>query len=283
MHNFMLSLFKFVRSFWHFMKIVVMFCILMLLLYWIENLTNGNWDWLNFIKPFLGSLVKIGNTISSGSWNLLGAVFEFKYGIALIILITFYYLMNLFIIIINIIEDIYDFSWRSYKKAEEDILNKNLYAQVEREEKKISKYNILIHTSLKKQYSYKGKVNIAEQNKLMNKYLIEKTGVQPAYYMEGYLYKFKNFNDIDTVLDILFNIINSNSPLDYAITIQTGDNLEKLTKLANLKIFNKIIIAADTAYRYEFNTYNRYKTAQIGIFQDKDNGTLEVHEFQEFL
>ena len=283
MHDLMVALFKFIKSFWQFMKIVIVFCILMLLFFWVENLTGANWDWLNFIRGFLEWLVKMGDSIYSSSLDLFGAVFEFKFFNALIILVIMFYLMNLFIIITEKIEDIYDDSWRAYKKAEEKILNKTLAEDVKREEKKINKYMVLIHTDLKKKFSHRElNINIDEQNQLMNKFISEKTGIKSMNYDGGFLYQFNSFNEIDSVLDTLFKVIHSNAPLDYSICIQAGEDLTQLKKLADLKHFGKITIAADTAYRYRFNTSHRYGASQIGIFQDGDK-TLEVHEFKEIL
>ena len=283
MHDLMVALFKFIKSFWQFMKIVIVFCILMLLFYWVENLTGGDWGWLNFIRGFLEGLVKIGDSIYSGSLNFFGAVFEFKFFNALILLVIAFYLMNLFIMITEKIEDIYDDSWRAYKKAEEKIMNKSLQDNVKKEEKKISKYAILIHTALKKKFSHKElNINIDEQNQLMNKFIAEKTGAHSMNYDGGFLYQFNSFEEIDAVLDVLFKILNSNAPLDYSICIQSGDSLPQLKKVADLKHFGKVTMAADTAYRYKFNTSHRYGTSQIGIFQNGDT-TLEVHEFKEIL
>ncbi len=283
MHNFILGLFKFIRSFWQFMKIVIVFCILMLLFFWVETLTSANWGWLDFIRPLLESLVKTGNLIFSGSLNLFGALFEFKFAIALIILVACFYIMNFFIMLTNIVEDIYDDGRRAYKKTEEKIMNKTLQDNVKREEKKISKYMVFIQTTLKKKFTHKElNINVDEQNRLMNEFLAEKIGTIAMNYDGGFLYQFNDFNQIDEVLDALFRVIHSNAPLDYAISIQAGENLTQLKKIASLKYFGKITMAADTAYRYKYNTSHRYGTSQIGIFQNGDT-TLELHEFKEIL
>ena len=97
MHNFVLNCFNFLRSFLHLMKIVFVFCILMLLCYWVQNLTGADWAWLGFIKPFLDGLLDFTNSIYSVTFDFWGAKFEFKYFSAVIILTAGVYLMNLFI------------------------------------------------------------------------------------------------------------------------------------------------------------------------------------------
>ncbi len=283
MHEIIMSFFKFLKSFFQFMKIVFVFCIIMLLFYWVQNLTGSDWKWLGFITPFLKGLLEIANKIYSVSFDIFGAVFEFKYLSALIILTAFFYLMNLLIIVTNLIEDAYNTSYLVCKKAEEALLNKTLKANVEREEKRINKYSVAISTTLKPKFSHKElNINIQEQNKLMNKFIIEKTGVQPAVFESGFLYQFNRFDEIDNVLEVLFKVIHSNAPLDYAICIQAGDDMEQLKKLISLKHYGMISMAADTAYRYKFNETHRYGTTQVGLFQYGER-TLEVHEFKEIL
>ena len=283
MHEFILGCFNFLRSFLHLMKIVFVFCILMLLCYWVQNLTGADWAWLGFIKPFLDGLLDFTNSIYSVTFDFFGAKFEFKYFSAVIILIAGVYLMNLFILLSNIAEGAYKSAHFVAKKTQEAIFNQGLKASIAKEEKKITRYSILIKTQLKKKYAHAElNVNIDEQNKLMNKFISEKTSVKAMMFDGGFLYNFIDFDKIDTVLDVLFKVLHSSAPIDYAICIQSGDNIEQLKKLSSLNHFGMISMAADTAYRYKYNETHRYQTAQVGVFQNGDR-TLEVHEFKEIL
>lgn len=107
MHKYILKFFNGLKSFWHFMKIVWVFCIIMLLLFWIQNLTHAEWSWMGFITPFLKSLLEIANNIYSISFNIWGAVFELKYISAIVILLVLYFCMNLLIIITCALEGLY--------------------------------------------------------------------------------------------------------------------------------------------------------------------------------
>ena len=283
MHEFILNCFGFLKSFLHLMKIVFVFCILMLLCYWVQNLTNADWAWLGFMKPFLDGLLEFTNSIYSVTFDFWGAKFEFKYFSAVIILTAGVYLMNLFIILSNIAEGAYKSAHFVAKKTQEAIFNKELKVNITREEKKIKRYAVLVKTQLKKKYAHAElNVNLDEQNKLMNKFISEKTAVKPMMMNGGFLYEFIDFDKIDTVLDVLFKVLHSNAPIDYAICIQSGDDMEQLAKLSTLNHFGMISMAADTAYRYKYNETHRYQTAQIGVFQNGDR-TLEVHEFKEIL
>lgn len=265
------------------MKIIFVFCILMLVCYWVQNLTNADWTWLGFIKPFLDGLLELANSIYSVSFDFFGATFEFKYFSAIIILVALIYLMNLCILLSNIVEGAYKSAHFVAKKTQEAIFNKGLQENITRQEKKITKYSVLIKTKLKKKYAHAElNVNIDEQNKLMNQFISEKTSVKPMILDGGFLYNFSDFDKIDTVLDVLFKVLHSNTPITYAICIQSGNDLEQLKKLATLNHFGTVSMAADTAYRYKYNETHRYQTSQIGLFQNGDK-TLEVHEFQEIL
>lgn len=283
MHEFILNCFGFLKSFLHLMKIVFVFCILMLLCYWVQNLTNADWAWLGFMKPFLDGLLEFTNSIYSVTFDLWGAKFEFKYFSAVIILTAGVYLMNLFIILSNIAEGAYKSARFVAKKTQEVIFNKELKVNITREEKKIKRYAVLIKTQLKKKYVHAElNVNLDEQNELMNKFISEKTAIKPITMNGGFLYEFIDFDKIDIVLDVLFKVLHSNAPIDYAICIQSGGDMEQLAKLSTLNHFGMISMAADTAYRYKYNETHRYQTVQIGVFQNGD-GTLEVHEFKEIL
>ena len=90
MHKLMLKIFEFLKNCIQFIKILIIFGIMMLILYWIQNLTGIFWNWTKFATPFLDFLLDIGKTVMSGSINLFAAVFEFKFFIALLIFILFY-------------------------------------------------------------------------------------------------------------------------------------------------------------------------------------------------
>ena len=147
-----------------------------------------------------------------------------------------------------------------------------------KQEKSIKKYVVTIHTALKPKFSHAElKFDINEQNNLMKDFIYDKLRVDPVDYEGGFMYSFDNFDKVDNILDVLFKVMGSSAPIDYAICIQSGGDMKQLNKLISLKYFGKIIIAADTCYRYKFNTTHRYYTSQIGIFQYGQR-TMEAHE-----
>ena len=139
---------------------------------------------------------------------------------------------------------------------------------------------ILINTQWKKSYFKKENDSMGEQNNLMNDFIFNQTGIKHSVFNNGFLYQFDNLEKIDDVLDVMFKIIHSNAPLDYSISVQSGDNLQIIKKLSDLKEFNKIIMTAETLYRYNLNKNKRYQTQNVGVFQ-YENLTLEIHEFVE--
>lgn len=280
MYELVLKFFGALKSLWQFMKILCTATISLLLLYWIQNLLGSEWGWMGFIAPFFKNLLAVTDSIYSLKIDFFGAVFELKYLSAVIVLIGCFYLMNLLIMLTCMLEAGYKVTHSRCKKSEEDMLNKTLKQDIIKQEKSIKKYVVTIHTTLKSKVArYDSNLNIDEQNKLMNDFIYEKLNVKHAIFEGGFMYSFDNYDKIDNVLDVLFKVMNSSAPMDYAICIQSGDELKQLKKLISLKYFGKIIMAADTCYRYKFNSTHRYRTSQIGLFQ-YENRTMEAHEFK---
>ena len=154
MHEFILGIFRFIKSFLYLLRIICVFLILMLLLYWIQNLTNAHWEWMSFIKPFLDGLLAAANQIYSLSFDFFGAKFELKYASSLIILIAASLFLKLVSFGVEVIESLYKGARFVCKKSEETIVNKVLKDNITREEMKISKYSVVIHTQIKKKFSH---------------------------------------------------------------------------------------------------------------------------------
>ncbi len=284
MNNFILGVFGFLKSFMHFFKIVSSFVIMVLILYWIQNLIHAEWAWLGFCKSWLDWLLEAANSIYSVSFEIFGSVFEFKYISALILIVLMGFAAHWIIFGLNILEGLYKGGHFICKKTCEAVFNKQLQSEQAAQEKKLNKYKVLINTSVKTGRGQVGaSINLDEQNELMNKFITEKTGVVGQVQGENFVYSFNNFEKIDTVLDVLFRVVNSNAPLNYVVCIQvlSGNqlkDLEQLQKLEKLKIKNKICFTADTAYRYRFNSFHKYEIVDYGVYND-----FEVYEFQEIL
>ena len=284
MHKAMLKFFGFLKSCTQFLKILIMFFVLMLLLYWIQRLTGSYWGWMDFLRPVLDSLVYLGSLFSQRSVDFFGAVFEYKYIIAVLLLFICYMLDHYIFVLVEKMQELYEDGHRFVKKAQENSFNKNLEKTHMAEQKKISFYKVYVSAEAKNSLVRKGvKIDLEEQLKMLNKCLITKTGVIPQKFEEGFLYSFTNFEGIDDVLQHLFTAVNSEAPLDYIICVQVfgkvvTEEMENLKTLIALKFINKISVLSDTSYRYKFNQTQKYKTSQLGIFQ-KGERSFEVHEF----
>ena len=97
------------------------------------------------------------------------------------------------------------------------------------------------------------------------------------------MYKFEDFNGVDNVFQIFYDLLNKSMPLKYIICVQIlsknmEEELAKLEKLSELNVENKIIAFADTYWRYKFNRNQKFKKCTVGIYRYL-NEPREVLEF----
>ena len=176
MHYFVLKTFNFLKNCVQFFKICVVFLIMMLFLYWIQNLTDNFWTWTHWLNPILDLFIDIGNFIMPGSTTILASTFEYKYIGGVLALLIVYFFFHLVYLTLNLLENIYLSGRKIAKKLEEDIFNKNLELQNIKEQKKINRYQIYVETQLKPKYAHKEfNINLEEQNQILLKFLIKKT------------------------------------------------------------------------------------------------------------
>ena len=282
MHKNILSIFKLLKNSTQFVKIVSVFGMLMLLMYWIENLAGYNWAWLNIFSPLIKPFINIGAAITKESVKLFVATFEFKYFIALILYLAIYFIAHLAFIGLCSLEEIYEEGRKKIKKAQEDMFNATLEQTYTNQQKRIKRFDIYVEPILKQNINTKlSNISLEEEARVMNKFLISKTGVAPKRFGKGFLYSFTPFDDIDETLDIFSKLFTSDVPLDYIICVQsydTGIEIEALKKLIDLKFINKIAAWSDTVFRYSFNDNCKYETSQLGLFQIGEK-TNEAHQF----
>ena len=284
MHKFILKVFNFLKNSANFIKIVVLFCTVMFFLFWAQNLLKADWGFLNFIEPTFNSLLNVGTKISDEQISLSTEAFELKYFGVLLVFALVYGIGHILYIGFEFLEDLYDDSRRLIKKTAENKMNSSFRQSIEESEKKLKNYKVYITTSIKKKFAKSiSDINLEEQNRVMNKFIIEKTLANPIKYKDGFLYSFANFENIDNILDVFHKILKSDAPLDYIICVQVygEDEIkenEELDCLISIKLINQISMTASTAYRYKFNSEKKYKVSQEGLFQ-KDGKTFEVHVF----
>ncbi len=284
MHKLILWIFENINNIAQTLTLICSFFIMTTLFYWLEILTNSQWNWLNLIKPVLDIILNFSNSILPFSISAFGTVFDGKFITTIIFLMCLIIVIRLFVNGLDNLKYLYDDMHNIHKKNIENNFNKQMKNKVLVSEIKISKYMVLINAQLKKKFNHEElKIDINEHINKLNNFLYKQTGVKFEQYNDGFLYNFENFNKIDDVLDLLFKLLKSQSPLDLAICIQTEWDKTKINRLSDLKYFGKIIFCADTLLRYKCNTSHRYGTKNVGIFQQDDESTIEVHEFHEIL
>ncbi len=283
MHKLILGIFSLIKNIIQFCKLTCSFLLIMTMFAWLEDIIQAHWNWLDFIRPILDNVLDFANSIYSLSFVAFGTVFDLKYINAIVLFLIVIVISNLLMEMLANLEDFYDDTHRLYKKEKEKVFNKKLISEVEKKEKRILKYTVYINTKVSKKFSHKEiNINLEEQNEKMNDFIEKRTNNKHMTFNDGFIYYFDNFNNIDNILEVLFKVLKADTPLDYAICIQVGDDLSQLKKLADLKMYGKIITCADTVLRYKFNASHMFGTKNTGIFQ-KEDGTIEVHEFNEIL
>lgn len=284
MHKIVLKLFLFLKNCVQILKIFIMFSVLMLILYWIQNLTGDFWSWSSFMAPWLDLFIDLGNYIAPGSIEIFGTVFSFKYVGAIFLFLLLYGLVHLMFLGLCFSEICYEKSRKLIRKFEENCFNHSLENKNIKEQKKLNSYQIYVEARVKSGFMRKEyNINIEEQKNIMLRFLTDKTGINPEKYCNGFLFSFNSFEQIDEILDTFNKLLKSDAPLDYIICVQIKDEESQvenreLKHLISLEMLNKIITLANTAYRYGFNDVCKYEFVQQGVYQS-DNKTFEVQEF----
>jgi hypothetical protein len=283
MHKIIIWIFNFLKDIAYFLKIVGIFHIMMMALYWIQNIIGAKWDWMNFIKPSLDFILSIGEKIAPMTFNVLDATLEFKYVSALLIIALWTFGFRFIYITLSVLQDEYEEVHCFHKKMTEKRFNNNLKKIVVDEEKKIKTFAVIINTRIKKKFAHEElHIDIEKFNKLMNNFIFENTGVAGTTFKDGFLYKFNDMENIDKVLSVFFRLLKDNTPIEYSISVQAGENIIQLAAIASFNLYGKIVLSADTLLRYKVNETHRYGTYNIGIFNNGEN-SLEIYEFQHIM
>lgn len=275
----MLKIFDLLKNLVKFFEIVIIFFAMIMILYWIQNLIGVDWAFLRNFVPILDFLIFIAN------YFIPDKFVQYQYVASLLLLGIFYFLNKRMYIFVGILENIYLDINDGVKKFQEKRFNNSLMKTQQKEQSFIKKYVVYVSTTVNNKKTFGQQVSLDEQNKIMNKFLIEKTSVLPEVFECGFLYKFNNFDSIDDIINIFYKLLQSNTPLDYLIVVHAYNSdfkleVENLKRLIALNIINKIYFSSETSYRYRFNKNKRYKISQIGIFQ-KDGSSIEVLYFDE--
>ena len=283
MKNFILKMFDFLKNSVKFLEIVIIFFTMLIILYWIQHLIGTEWVWLSFFYPILDSIIFVVEYLTPDSLFNTENYVQYKYIASLLLLAVIYFSIKYILITVEMLENIYINVTSKVKKIREDKFNNDLIKNQKNEQNLIKKYVVYVSSSVNDKKSYGQEVSLDEQNKIMNKFLIEKTSVLPEVFEDGFLYKFNDFDSIDNILDVFYKLLQSNAPLDYLIVVHAyksdfNSEIENLKKLIALKLVNKMYLSSETSYRYGFNKNKKYETSQLGIFQ-KDDITIEVLNF----
>ena len=97
MHKLTLKIFDLIKNFFQFIKIALIFLILVLILYWIKDLTVSYWSWTKYFAPILIPLLDLSQIFFDGSADVFNSTIEYKYIGAVLILLILFFITNLVI------------------------------------------------------------------------------------------------------------------------------------------------------------------------------------------
>ena len=137
MENEKLTVFEILKNVVQFFQIATVFFVMMLILHWIQHLTGHPWGWTAFAKPFLDCLVGLGEAVSDGHVMLFAAIFEFKYAIAVFILLLAHGFFRLVFYFIELLEQACEEGRIVIKKVKQKEMNKDLMATQVNEQQQI--------------------------------------------------------------------------------------------------------------------------------------------------
>ena len=282
MNKLKLFLFNSIKNLEKFLLVVGVFLIVMITLYWIQGAMNASWRWVNFFAPVLDSIVTTSNKIFTFKLYFGDSFLDLTNIKAIIFLLMLILAIYLLDILTGKIEEFCDDIYRTCKKVNEDLFNKQLAHKVSKEEKQLNRYMFYVQIRLKSQIlanRFIKNINIEEQKQLVHKYILDRITVDAhTNYLDGVLYYMRDFNKVDGVVDVLKQIPNLSEFCDYLCCVQISEDITRLNRIIGIQSWGKITISADTLLRYNYNKCQRYKTSNVGIFQS--NGTtIEIHEF----
>ena len=119
MHNFILKFFNFLKSCLQFLKILIVFLIMMITLYWAQQLSGNYWAWASFLDPVLDVFLDLGDLITPGAITVFSVVFKLKFITTILIFILMFYFCNLIAKFFEKMEDLYSEGRKIIRKIEE--------------------------------------------------------------------------------------------------------------------------------------------------------------------
>ena len=95
MYKFLPKIFDFIRNNFQFLQIVLMFFLLILVLYWTENISGVDIVWLDKFSHILNIFVYLGSLISDVVTEYSGTVFEHKYICSFAVIFILYFTLSI--------------------------------------------------------------------------------------------------------------------------------------------------------------------------------------------
>lgn len=300
------KLFEFFVNLLHFVQVTLIFLSFFTILYWLLQL--GGVTFIQPFAPFFEMIKNITHLFYSRTVKIDEVTIDFSFLIATFIFLLIVWGLKFVIEYVDFFEKKYDSIHKYLKNRREELFNFNLHRQNFTDEYKYNNFLIFIKFSainLSKDSFFSRDINIGVEQKQEEilkdfSYTIEEMfKCQKKDLKGGILLYFNGFNNVDRVLYVFKDImstlkhkynsqkwqVNYFSVVEiYAKSEEITPKIEKLTKLSELALKDKIVCLAAFKQRYSLSESPKHYMEGRGIYRlgDTEEEIFCIEDLEKF-
>ena len=283
------KLFDFFINALHFVQVVLIFLAFATILYWLLQL--GGVTFIQPVAPFFEAIKGITHLFYLRTVKVDEVTIDFSFLVAAFVFLLVVWALKFVIEYVEFFEEKYDSIHKYLKKKREDVFNFALHRQNLANEYRYDSFLIFIKFSainLAKDSMFSRDINVgveqkqAEILKDFSANIEESLKCQKKILKDGVLLYFSTFDDVDRVLCGLKDIMSILkrkydaqkwqttyfSAIEiYAKPEEIAPKTEKLTKLTELALKNKIVCFATFKQRYSLSDSPKHRIEGKGIYR----------------
>lgn len=286
------KLFHLFIDFIRLIQVALIFLSFFTILYWILQLAGATF--IEPVAPFFEGIKSITHIFYNRTVQTGEVTIDFSFLLATFVFLLLAWGLKFVIEYIEFAEKKYDSIYKFFKKKYEDLFNIGLEKQYLNQEQKNNKFLLLIkfnviNLSKDKFFNRDSDFNTNEKERELLENLSDNLEdvliCQKNLLPEGLLLSFDDFNDIDEVIFFIKNVMKKlqqkseeeNFKLNFLVGIEVYANAkeiasktEKLIKLINLGLDDKILCLATFKQRYLLVKSPNYTVESLGVYKISD-------------